>query len=123
MSERRPRRRLSTAIRSAGKDVAEVDVGAEVADEPRLLGAPRRLEDQPLDAAGADQGLDQLVADRAVGPVEAGVAGDAALADDRVRAGVQRLGGLADPQLGGRGEPAVLGADLDEDREVLAQLA
>ena len=121
VSERRPSRRLSTPIRSCGRMLPRLDVGAEVAHEPGLLRAARGLEDQPLDPGLGDQRVDQLVADRAVRPVQPGVAGDAAFADDRVRAGVERLGGLAHPQLRRRREPPVLAADLDEDREVLAE--
>src|SRR5262245_18718939 len=38
-----------------GRDVAQVHVGAEVFDEPHLLGLPRSLEN---DAAGVDLHLD-----------------------------------------------------------------
>ena len=85
-----------------------------MAHEPGLLGAPRRFEDQPFQPRRPDQRVDELVTDRAVRPVEPGVAGDAALADDRVRPGVQRLARLADPQLGRGREPPVLAADLDD---------
>src|SRR5207302_7740708 len=64
-----------------GEDVAEVDLGAVLLDEPDLLVLLRRLEDQARLIHLVDDLVDQAGARLAVGPVEAGVAGRPPLAD------------------------------------------
>ena len=69
-----PRRRVSSESTSAGGDVPEVDVRAVALDEPDLLVALRRLEDQPAEVDLVDDLVDQAGAQLAVGAVQAGVA-------------------------------------------------
>ena len=50
-----------------GRDVAEVDLGPEVLDEPGLRGLRRRLEDQVVDVDLVDDLVDEAGAHLAVG--------------------------------------------------------
>src|SRR5436305_1759232 len=72
-----------------GRDVAEVDVDAEVPDEPPLLGPRRRLEDDAFRADPVEQRADQRLPHCSVRPVEPDGARFAALGDDEGGAGVE----------------------------------
>src|ERR1700758_5707383 len=65
-----------------GRDVAEVDVRAEVADEPGLALLRRRLPDQGLEGDGVLDLVDEAGAELAARPVDARGAALAALRDD-----------------------------------------
>src|SRR4051794_39851417 len=92
--------------------VAEVDVGAEALDEPDLLRALRRLEDQAIDVDLVRDLVDEAGADLAVGAVHAGRPVGPALADDLGRAGLERLADELDPAVGRHERARVLLADL-----------
>ena len=105
-----------------GGHVAEADVGAEAPDEPGLLVLVGRLEDDRLLADAADHRLDDVLADRAVGPVQADRAALAALGHRPGGAGLQVAGHLRRPGGGGHRDGRVLRADLGQDREATSRL-
>src|SRR4029077_629174 len=74
-----------------GRDVAEVDVRAEVPDEPGLALLGRRFPDQGLEGNGVLDLVDQAGAKLAARPIDAGRAALAALGDDPPCAGVELL--------------------------------
>src|SRR5947207_2618588 len=74
-----------------GRDVPEVDLGAEALDEPRLRGLRGRLEDDVLESDGVGDLADQLRAHAAGGVEDAGGAALARLRDDLPRTGVELL--------------------------------
>ena len=115
MSARRPRRSVSSEMTSSGCTLPRLTAGTETLDEPDLLVLLRRLEDQPAAVDLVDDLLDQAGARLAVGPVHAGVAGRAALADDLRRAGAERLADQLDPAVRGEDRVRVLLADLGVD--------
>src|SRR4029078_729645 len=106
-----------------GTDVAEVDLRPQVLDEPDLLVALRRLEDQAMEVDLVEDLVDQPGAGLAVAPVETGVARRASLADDLGGNGVARLLDLLEPEVRRKDRVRILLADLGEDGEVLRQLA
>src|SRR3954451_17749054 len=103
--------------------VADVDVGAEALDEPDLLLALRRLEDEAVDVDLVRDLVDEPGADLAVGAIDAGRAVGAALAEDLGRAGLERLADELDPPVGSQERVRVLLAALGIDRAVARERA
>ena len=91
--------------------------GPDDADEDRLLGAARRLEDDALDRDRRGDRLDERDADLAVGLEQADRAALAALGHEPARAGVEVALHLVAPAAG-VDRPGCLRADLGEDLEL-----
>src|SRR5256885_455083 len=72
-----------------GRDVAEVDLGAELLDEPDLRGLRRRLEDDVVEPYGLGDLADQLGAHAACRVEDAGGAAFARLGDGLPRTCVE----------------------------------
>jgi hypothetical protein len=94
-----------------------------VLDEPDLLVALRRLEDEPVEVDAVDDLVDQAGARLAVGAVHPSIARRPALADDLGRARLQCLLDQLDPAVRRHDRRRVLLADLGEDGEVLGERA
>src|SRR5213596_3331099 len=95
-----------------GRDVAEVDVRAEMLDEPGLALLRRRLPDQRLEGYGVLDLVDEADAKLAARPVDAGGAAFAALGDHAPRARVELLLHPLHPEVGRNVHLGVLRADL-----------
>src|SRR5439155_20417022 len=83
-----------------GRDVAEVDVRAEMLDEPGLALLRRRLPDQGLEGNGVLDLVDEAGAQLAARPVDPGRAALAALGDDPPRARLELLLHPLHPEVG-----------------------
>src|SRR4029078_10684414 len=87
-----------------GRDVAEVDVRAEVLDEPGLALLRGGLPDQRLERDGVLDLVDEAGAELPARPVDTGGTALAALGDDAPRARVELLLHPLHPE-GRRGDP------------------
>src|SRR5579859_212047 len=105
-----------------GRDVAEVDVRAEVLHEPRLTLLGRRLPDQALERNGVLDLVDETRAELAARPVDAGGAALAALGDHAPGARVELLAHPLRPQVRRDVHLGVLRAHLGEDDEVAREV-
>src|SRR6059058_575088 len=83
-----------------GRDVAEVDVRAEVLDEPRLALLGRRLPDQAVERNGVLDLVDETGAQLAAGTVDAGGATLAAFGNDTPGACLELLLHPLHPEVG-----------------------
>ena len=101
------------------RDVGEVDVGAERADQPRLLVLAGRLEQDPVDPAAAHRGGHDLLADRPVLAVDPDRPALPALGDDPAGTGGEVAGHLAGPLLGGEDLVGILAPHLGQHDESL----
>src|SRR5581483_4778793 len=105
-----------------GRDVAEVDVRAEVFDEPGLALLRRRLPDQALEGEGVLDLVDQARPELAARAVDAGRAAFAALRDHAPGARVELLAHPLYPEVRRDVHLRVLRADLGEDGEVALEV-
>ena len=104
-----------------GRDVAEVDLGAEMADEPGLLILLRRLEEQVVDRHLVHDLVDQAGAHLAAAAEDAGGAALARLGDHLGRARLELLLDPRHPLVGREDALGVLRADLGQDDELLGE--
>src|SRR5438270_4249667 len=104
-----------------GHDVAQVALRAEALEQPDLLLAQRRLEDQAVRVDRVDDLVDQARAHLSRGAVDARGARLARLCDHLPRACCQIAFDLLDPYVGSHDEVGVLAADLGEYGELLRQ--
>src|SRR6202044_11464 len=95
-------------------DIADVDVGTELADEPGLLALARRLEDHLVGRDPGQDGRDQILAYSLVRVVEADGAALPALGYHPAGARVEVAGHLLAPLRWGRRVVAFLGAGFRE---------
>src|SRR5215471_15676502 len=105
-----------------GGDVPDVDVGAEVLDEPRLARLRRRLEDELGEGDLVDDLVDEACPHLSGRPVDAGGPAFAPLGHDLPGAGLELLLDPLDPLVGGVDDLRVLRADLGEDGEVAREV-
>src|SRR6266540_1258227 len=105
-----------------GRDVAEVDLGTEAADEPALGGLRRGLEDDVAEVDPVDDLVDEAGSHLAGRAEDAGRATLPRFGDDLPGAGVELVLHPLDPLVGGVDDVGVLRADLGHDDEVLGQL-
>ena len=106
-----------------GRDVAEVDVGAELLHEPGLRGLRRRLEDQVVDVDLVRDLVDQPGAHLAGRPEDPGGAALAASVITFQAPGLELLACIhCDPLVGRELDLGVLRADLGEDGEVAREV-
>src|SRR5579871_1600511 len=98
-----------------GRDVAEVDPGPEMLDEPSLTGLRRRLPDEVRRVDVVHDLVDEAGAHLAGGPEDPGGAAFATLGHDLPGAGAELLLDPGDPLVGGKDDLGVLRADLGED--------
>src|SRR5690348_15402427 len=105
-----------------GRDVAEVDIGPEVADEPRLRGLRRRLPDDVVEVELVRDLVDEPGAHVAVLAEDPGGAALARLGDHLPRPGILLFLEPLDPLVRREHDLRVLGADLGEDGEVLREV-
>src|SRR3990170_3261654 len=105
-----------------GRDVAEVDLRAEVLDEPGLRALRRRLEDDVAELDRVDDLVDQPGAHLARRAIDACGTALTPFGDHLPGAGVELLPHPLDPLVGGEDDLGVLRADLAHDDEVLGQL-
>ena len=100
------------------RHVRQVDLGADVVDEPGLLLLPGRLEQQPLGPDVVEERVDDVGADAAVRTVDPDGAALAALGDDPGGPGVEVGAGQRRPTPRRSACGRILGADLGDDRHV-----
>src|SRR5438309_8549287 len=105
-----------------GRDVAEVDVRAEVLDEPRLAVLRRRLPDQGLEGKGVLDLVDEARPKLAARAVDPGGAALAALGDDAPSARGELLLHPLHPEIRRDVHLGVLRADLGEHGEVAGEV-
>src|SRR5690349_19872698 len=105
-----------------GRDVAEVDVRAELLHEPGLRLLRRRLEEEVGDRDLVDDLVDEAGAHLTGRTVDPSGAAFAALGDHLPRAGGQLFLDPLDPLVRRVDDVRVLGADLGKDDEVLREL-
>src|SRR5579862_7235117 len=105
-----------------GRDVAEVDVGPEVLDEPGLRRLRRRLPDQVVEVDRVLDLVDEPGPQLAGRPVDACCSAFAALGDYLPRASVELLAHPLHPQVRGDVHIGVLRADLRQHGEVAREL-
>src|SRR5580765_6733102 len=105
-----------------GRDVAEVDVRAEMLDEPRLALLRGRLPDQRLEGDGVLDLVDEACAQLAARAIDARCAALAALGDDPPRARIELLLHPLHPEVGSDVHLGVLRADLRERGEVAREI-
>src|SRR5207342_2451076 len=84
-----------------GRDVAEVHLGPEVADEPGLRGLRRRLPDEVVEGDRVLDLVHEARTELTRRTVDACGAALATLGDDLPRAGVELLADPLDPQVRG----------------------
>src|SRR4051812_24625687 len=104
------------------RDVAEVDVGPEMPDEPGLALLGGRLPDQGVERNRVLDLVDEPGAQLAARPIDAGRAPLAALGDDAPRARVELLLHPLDPEVRRDVHLGVLRADLREHGEVAREV-
>jgi hypothetical protein len=105
-----------------GRDVPEVDLRTEAADEPALGGLRRGLEDDVAEVDPVDDLVDEASSHLAGRAEDAGRASLAGFGDDLPGAGVQLVLHPLDPLVGGEDDSGILRADLGHDDEVLGEL-
>src|SRR5215213_277023 len=105
-----------------GRDVAEVHLGAEVLDEPRLRTLRRGLPDQVLEVERVFDLVDEARPELAGRSVDARGAALATLGDHLPRARIELLAYPLHPQIRRDVDRGVLRADLGEDDEVTREL-
>src|SRR5437879_6239444 len=106
-----------------GRDVAQVDLRAEVLDEPGLRGLRRRLPDQVVEVDRVRDLVDEPGAHLAGGPEDPGGAALARLGDHLPGACRELLLDPLDPLVGREDDLGVLRADLGQDGEVACEIA
>src|SRR3954471_17540272 len=105
-----------------GRDVAEVDVRAEVLDEPRLALLGRRLPDQAVERNGVLDLVDETGAQLAAGTVDAGGATLAAFGNDTPGACLELLLHPLHPEVGRDVHFGVLRSHLREHGVVAGEV-
>src|SRR6185437_12646777 len=106
-----------------GRDVAQVALAAEAVQQPNLLLAAGRLEDQPVRVDRVHDLVDQAGTHLSVGAIDAGRTRLSRLGDHLPGAGLQVAFDLLHPDIGGHDEVRILAADLREHREVACKRA
>src|SRR5829696_4318309 len=105
-----------------GWNVAEVDVWAELLDEPRLRRFRRRLEEDVLDIDRVHDLVHQPCAHLTGRPEDAGSTPLASFGDDLPGTGIELLAHPLDPEVGGDIHLRVLRTDLGQNTEVAREV-